>query len=105
MNNLPALLHALRTPKLHPPTHTKALHRHWPEEALGLLKVLGSRTQGPVEAGLALRMDRKANLLAEAHQQSIDLTPQPPVRVRDRSVWKWAGPLPPPASSSYTVPG
>lgn len=38
--------------------------------------------QASVEAGLATRADGQTRLLAEAHQQSVDLTPKLPVKVR-----------------------
>lgn len=45
-----------------------------------------SWAQGPVEAGLAARVEGQASLLAKAHQQSIDLAPQLPVGVGAISV-------------------
>lgn len=48
-------------------------------------------------------MDRETNLLAEAYQQSIDLTPQWPMRVRGMSVCKMAGSRPPQDSPPATL--
>lgn len=40
-----------------------------------------SWAQGPVEAGLAAWVDGQASLLAKAHQQAVDFSPQFPVGV------------------------
>lgn len=55
---------------------SKVAEQTWPSESLC------SWAQGLVEAGLASWSDRQADLLAKAHQESVNLTPQVPVGVR-----------------------